>query len=524
MDFALAPVQKNMVIDPSFPVVKVGQNEFQLIPKEIMLKQQKAQRQLLPKSKGLAQLQPKPGKSGTSDSNESQIGSEEEEGSTESRNSSDGMDKRMEKKNLFVWKEAEITNEEVDGNMSKKIFLRTFAEDDHECCHQKSCNRPKQQQLFVRQNCQSNSVRVQPRIQTEQVHYADHHNHGQPIARASQFVIPPANDKDNEIVLDPVQHRAHPKVQNRQRAAPDVIYYGDEQPPQPPINTAPDGNYEGGQLITTGGYRVETLEEIKASVSQEFTQDHNEDDESDDDRLVIDQLAEDHDTSGTLTKYRFPSGPYIETDSEATPTKPKHIPVDTSDDESMPELEDASEEMPALEPLPELDDVEEPSLTMRKRKSLPAGSGSVSPVKRQRRGIRRSQSTTEADQDKPKVANRLTSLIEKTREICESPASKPNSPKKRKILTKRSPKKRQRSTSSSSSEEEDIKQEAASATSRPAQIPPKMHAKPKHQRILSDTEAPRHSAAFRPEPSENESRIDSDRSGTSSDGIPDLSL
>jgi len=25
-------------------------------------------------------------------------------------------------------------------------------------------------------------------------------------------------------------------------------------------------------LITTGGYRVETLEEIKASVSQEFTQ------------------------------------------------------------------------------------------------------------------------------------------------------------------------------------------------------------------------------------------------------------
>ena len=71
-------------------------------------------------------------------------------------------------------------------------------------------------------------------------------------------------------------------------------------------------------------------------------------DDSDDDRLVIDQLAEDHNKSETSTKYRFPSGPYIETDSEATPTKPKHIPVDTSDDESMPELEDASEEMPAL--------------------------------------------------------------------------------------------------------------------------------------------------------------------------------
>lgn len=137
------------------------------------------------------------------------------------------------------------------------------------------------------------------------------------------------------------------------------------------------------------------------------------------------------------------------------------------------------------------------------------------------------------------MANRLTSLIEKTREICENPASKPKSPKKRKVLTKRSPKKRQRSSSSSSSEEEDIKTETASGSCRPAQIPvsssqkcsfthsspkPKMHAKPKHQRVLSDTEAPRHSAAFRPEPCENESRIDSDRSGTSSDGIPDLSI
>ena len=81
-------------------------------------------------------------------------------------------------------------------------------------------------------------------------------------------------------------------------------------------------------------------------MSNEYNSDQADD--SDDDRLVIDQLAEDQNTSGSSTKYRFPSGPYIETDSEATPTKPKHIPVDTSDDESMPELEDASEEMPAL--------------------------------------------------------------------------------------------------------------------------------------------------------------------------------
>ncbi|CAG5105112.1 Oidioi.mRNA.OKI2018_I69.chr1.g1845.t1.cds [Oikopleura dioica] len=106
MDFALCPVQKNMVIDPSFPLVKVGDNQFQLIPKEIMEKQQKAQRQIIPKNRTLAPLQPKPDQS---DSNGSQNGSEEE-GSAESNVSSD--DKRIEKKNLFVWKEAEITNEE----------------------------------------------------------------------------------------------------------------------------------------------------------------------------------------------------------------------------------------------------------------------------------------------------------------------------------------------------------------------------------------------------------------------------
>ena len=93
-------------------------------------------------------------------------------------------------------------------------------------------------------------------------------------------------------------------------------------------------------MITTGGYRVETLEEIKAKVSQEFTQGkkrfrnfnskkyHSDQaDDSDDDRLVIDQLAEDHTKSETSPKYRFPSGPYIETDSEATPTKPNSSPT-----------------------------------------------------------------------------------------------------------------------------------------------------------------------------------------------------
>ena len=116
MDFALCPVQKNMVIDPSFPLVKVGDNQFQLIPKEIMEKQQKAQRQIIPKNRTLAPLQPKPDQS---DSNGSQNGSEEE-GSAESNVSSD--DKRIEKKNLFVWKEAEITNEE--GKILFKIRVK----------------------------------------------------------------------------------------------------------------------------------------------------------------------------------------------------------------------------------------------------------------------------------------------------------------------------------------------------------------------------------------------------------------
>ncbi|CAG5105114.1 Oidioi.mRNA.OKI2018_I69.chr1.g1847.t1.cds [Oikopleura dioica] len=409
----------------------------------------------------------------------------------------------------------------VHGNLSKKIFLRTFAEDDHECCHHAG----KPQQVLVRR--ESNPARAKPRITVkgEQVHYVEHqqgHQHSTSKS-ANQFVIPQASDDDNEIILEQVQDKRG-----------NVIYYGDGQASsQPPINTAPDGNYDGS-LITTGGYRVETLEEIKAKVSQEFTT-QDDDEYSDDDRLVIDQLAEEDtpQSEATSTKYRFPSGPYIETDSEATPTKPKHIPVDTSDDESMPDLEDAAEEMPLLEPLPELDDIGalETQSTIqseiRKRKSLPAGSGSLSPVKRQRRGIRRSQSTTEARQNpKSSASNRLTSLIEKTREICENPTSQP-SQKKRKVLTKRSPKKRQRSESASSSEDEAHPEvfHPSSSHSRQGHNPTKMHAKAKHQRIRSDPELPRNSTTpvLRPEPCANESRIDSDRGGSSSDGIPDLS-
>ena len=142
---------------------------------------------------------------------------------------------------------------------------------------------------------------------------------------------------------------------------------------------------------------------------------------------------------------------------------------------------------------------------------------------------------------KSSASNRLTSLIEKTREICENPTSQ-KSQKKRKVLTKRSPKKRQRSDSASSSEDE-AHAEVFHPSSRhsrqghnPVNISPKdsfthsspktkMHAKAKHQRIRSDPELPRNSTTpvLRPEPCANESRIDSDRGGSSSDGIPDLS-
>ena len=149
---------------------------------------------------------------------------------------------------------------------------------------------------------------------------------------------------------------------------------------------------------------------------------------------------------------RLPSGPHISTDSEATPTKPKHIRMSTSSEDSvffgnvrrrsrdestpkraakplvqpeqktepevrledsysadseeemdsdfddMPDLEDTPtdtfmEDLPTLEELP----VSLP-VKSRKRKSLPNAvqPPQMSPVKRHRRGIRRSKSAAES--------------------------------------------------------------------------------------------------------------------------------
>lgn len=59
MDFALSPVHPGTTINPAFPLVKVGNDDFQLIPREIMMqKMQEEQKRLGTKS--LAPIQPKP--------------------------------------------------------------------------------------------------------------------------------------------------------------------------------------------------------------------------------------------------------------------------------------------------------------------------------------------------------------------------------------------------------------------------------------------------------------------------------
>ena len=60
MDFALSPVHPGTTINPAFPLVKVGSDDFQLIPKDVIMQkmQEEQKRQLVPKV--LAPIQPKP--------------------------------------------------------------------------------------------------------------------------------------------------------------------------------------------------------------------------------------------------------------------------------------------------------------------------------------------------------------------------------------------------------------------------------------------------------------------------------
>ena len=61
MDFALSPVVAGTTINPAFPLVKVGDKDFQLIPKEVVMqKMQEEQKKNSLAPKVLAPLRPKP--------------------------------------------------------------------------------------------------------------------------------------------------------------------------------------------------------------------------------------------------------------------------------------------------------------------------------------------------------------------------------------------------------------------------------------------------------------------------------
>lgn len=257
-----------------------------------------------------------------------------------------------------------------------------------------------------------------------------------------------------------------------------------------PVHYA-DTSYD--HIIVSNPGRMETLEEIQAKINQEIKTstpvipDSIEDEDGD---LVIDEQPDrpatpskgDKSTSSEFSvpkspgkanpspvrvpksstpkkneEYRYPSGPYIETDSDATPTKPKHIRMSTSSEDSVflpatapqkimikkrkkslpshpeepvlepirkrvptppPKEEDESAEydsdeemdsdfddMPDLEEtptdsfiddLPMLEEINPLPKPAKKRKSLPTQPPPVmSPVKRHRRGIRRTKSAVE---------------------------------------------------------------------------------------------------------------------------------
>lgn len=60
MDFALSPVHPGTTINPAFPLVKVGDNDFQLIPKEVIMQKMQEEQKKLNTPRVLAPLRPKP--------------------------------------------------------------------------------------------------------------------------------------------------------------------------------------------------------------------------------------------------------------------------------------------------------------------------------------------------------------------------------------------------------------------------------------------------------------------------------
>ena len=302
------------------------------------------------------------------------------------------------------------------------------------------------------------------------------------------------DSKETEIVLEPAEEEQYYQYETYQSPYGeavefDEIHYADEGENEVPQNE--EANKEHDHIIVSNPRRIETLEEMQERINQEIrvqragttppliaNVDHEdlvengeceEDCDDEDGDLVIDEQPKPtpkesdssafsvpkspkastpkkvEDGSGEGKEKRYPSGPYIETDSDATPTKPKHVRMSTSSEDSVflpvrkqvensksaveelrPEVlsqqreeeeYDGSEEemdsdfddMPDLEETPEMTDsfiddlpmLEEihplPPKPPRKRKSLPtAPPPTMSPVKRHRRGIRRTKSAAES--------------------------------------------------------------------------------------------------------------------------------
>lgn len=257
-----------------------------------------------------------------------------------------------------------------------------------------------------------------------------------------------------------------------------------------PVHYA-DNSYD--HIVVSNPGQMETLEDIQARINQEIrsstsvalpTESIDEDGD-----LIIDEQPEVHAKAVYVPKStssefsvpkspivekvspsnrqstpkksdessRYPSGPYIETDSDATPTKPKHIRMSTSSEDSVflpstapqkvmikkrkksssklrvepepvrkrvptpppvrneedesaeydsdEEMDSDFDDMPDLEEtptdsfiddLPMLEEINPLPKPAKKRKSLPSQPPpAMSPVKRHRRGIRRTKSAVE---------------------------------------------------------------------------------------------------------------------------------
>ena len=285
-------------------------------------------------------------------------------------------------------------------------------------------------------------------IPVQQVHFAEddaelestlveYHHQGHNIDSEGHIVV--CNPTQMETLED-IQAKINQEIRSRHVPASEV-----ENPAENEVKTP-----------------VENVVENPAEkLSEKDAQTEKVAEKSDDDGdLVIDEpelleIAKTASTSSTFSvpkspvepKKKYPSGPYIETDSDASPTKPKHVRISTSSEDSvffptslkksilkktepvkpekpvsphsplmptnriydsseeemdsdfddMPDLEETPTEDSFIDDLPQLEELPQLPVKPRKRKSLPTQPPpAMSKVKRHRRGIRRTKSAVES--------------------------------------------------------------------------------------------------------------------------------